>query len=285
MTTPTESTDWTLVILPRSKLFSLNLRELIHYRDLVLLLAKRDISTVYKQTVLGPLWFVVQAILTTVVFTVIFGNLAKLSTDGIPQVLFYFSGTLLWMYFQTTLNAVSDTFVQNGNLFAKVYFPRLAVPLSKVLSNLLSFFIQLATFIVIYFYLVATGSTARPTLWVFALPLVLLWIAALASGFGMLISALTTKYRDLRQLLSFGIQLWMYATPIVYPLSQIPPQYQWIVGLNPVAAPIEVSRALFFGVPFPDWQVLALSMGVTVLVFFTGLVLFHKNEATFVDVA
>lgn len=277
--------DWDLVIKPRSKLFNLNLRELVHYRDLVYLFVKRDIATVYKQTVLGPLWFVIQPVVTTIIYTFVFGNLAQLSTDGVPRTLFYFGGTMLWTYFQTTLTNVSDTFVHNASLFGKVYFPRLSVPLSKVFSNMVALGIQTITIVAFYVYYVATGATVRPTWYALLFPLIVFWLAALASGFGMLISALTKKYRDLRQLVAFGMHLWMYGTPIVYPMSQIPGKLRWIMAANPVSGPIELFRAAAFGLPLPEPWIIWSSATATVALLFFGLVLFHKNEATFVDVA
>jgi lipopolysaccharide transport system permease protein len=275
---------WTLVLKPRSRFFSFNLREFLHYRDLIILFVKRDIQTVYKQTILGPLWFIIQPIMTTIIYSFIFGNLAKLSTDGIPRTLFYFGGTMLWTYFQTTLLAISDTFVHNAHLFGKVYFPRLAVPASKILSNMVSLSIQIATLAGFYVYYVATGSSIRPNWAVFLLPLIVLWLAALAAGFGMIVSALATKYRDLRQLLQFGMHLWMYATPIVYPMSQLSPKLQAIMWLNPVSAPIELFRSVTYGLPTPASSFFGLSAAITLAVFSLGLFLFHRNEATFVDV-
>ncbi len=277
--------DWDLVIKPKSKLFSINIRELVHYRDLVWLFIKRDIATVYKQTVLGPLWFVIQPVITTIIYTFVFGNLAQLSTDGVPRTLFYFGGTMLWQYFQVTLTSVSDTFVHNASLFGKVYFPRLTVPLSKVFSNMVALGIQTLTLAALYAYYAAAGETVRPTLMLIMFPVLVLWLAALASGFGMVISALTKKYRDLRQLVIFGMHLWMYATPVVYPMSQVPEKLRWLMGLNPVSAPIELFRSMAFGLPLPDTGFLGLSVGVTVVLLFWGLILFHRNEATFVDVA
>jgi lipopolysaccharide transport system permease protein len=277
--------DWTLIIKPKSKLLNLNLRELIHYRDLVWLFVKRDIATVYKQTILGPLWFVIQPVITTIIYTFVFGNLAQLSTDGVPRTLFYFGGTMLWNYFQVTLTNVSDTFVQNAKLFSKVYFPRLAVPLSKIYSNMVALSIQIVTLVVLYGYFAFTGTDVRPNWGILLLPAIILWLAALAAGFGMIISALTTKYRDLRQLVAFGMHLWMYATPVVYPVSQIPDNLRPIMNLNPVSAPIELFRAVMFSAGTPDPGMLIWSALSSFLLVFFGLLLFHRNESTFVDVA
>jgi lipopolysaccharide transport system permease protein len=275
---------WTTVIKPKASFFSVNFRELFHYRDLVWLFIKRDIATIYKQTVLGPLWFIIQPIATTIIYTFVFGNLAKLSTDGIPRTLFYFGGTMLWHYFQMTLTNVSDTFIQNAHLFGKVYFPRLTAPLSKVFSNMVALGVQAATLAVLYLYYIYTGISTRPTLLLLLFPLVVLWLALLASGIGMLISALTKKYRDLRQLINFGMQLWMYATPIVYPMTQVPAKLRWLMSINPVSAPIELFRSITFGVPLPKTSFLLASAGATIILFLLGLVLFQKNEAIFVDV-
>ena len=213
---------WTLTIQPKRRWLDVNLREIYRYRDLIWLFVRRDFVTVYKQTILGPLWFILNPLFTTVVYTFFFGGLAKIPTDGVPQTLFYYGGTMLWGYFAACLNGASDTFSANGALFSKIYFPRLTVPISKLFSNLISCGIQFATLICFYAYYWATGATVRPTWWLIALPLMLAQLAALGMGFGMVVSALTTRYRDLRQLVTFGITLWMYGTPIVYPMSQIP---------------------------------------------------------------
>ena len=276
--------DWSLVIRPKSRWLDLNLREIYHYRDLIKLFVNRDFVTVYKQTILGPLWFVLNPLFTTVMYSFVFGNLAKIPTDGVPQTLFYYGGTMLWGYFSTCLNSGSDIFTGNAGLFSKVYFPRLTVPISKVFSNLISVAIQFATLLVFYVYFVATGSPVRPTWWVLAFPLIIAQLAALGMDFGMIISSLTTKYRDLRQLVGFGVQLWMYATPIVYPLSQIPEKYRWLMALNPVSAPIEAFRAAFYGVGGPTPGMMWISVAMTVVFLGLGLVLFNHNERTFVDV-
>jgi len=279
-----DSEGWTTIIKPRSGFFSLNIRELVHYRDLIGLFVKRDIATVYKQTVLGPIWFVLQPIATTIIYTFVFGNLAKLSTDGIPRTLFYFCGTMLWTYFQTTLLNTSDTFVQNSHLFGKVYFPRLAVPISKIFSNMVSLGIQVAAMMVFYIYYYSHGVSIRPTWGLLLFPVIILWLALLAAGFGMIISALTTKYRDLRQLINFGMHLWMYATPVVYPMSQLSTKWQLVMRLNPVSAPIEYFRSIAFGVHLPEISFMIMSILATIVLFCIGLLLFHRNETTFVDV-
>lgn len=282
--TKDDDTDWSIVLRPKKKLFDLNLRELYHYRDLIWLFVKRDFVTVYKQTILGPLWFVINPLVTTIMYSFVFGGLAKIPTDGVPQTLFYYGGTMLWGYFSTCLNSAADVFSGNAGLFGKVYFPRLTVPISKVFSNLVTVGIQFASLVVFYIYYALSGATVRPTLWALAFPLLLVQIAALGTGFGMVVSSLTTKYRDLRQLVGFGVGLWMYATPIVYPLSQVPAKYRWIMEVNPVSAPVETFRLMFYGVGGPSALMLWTSVAFTVVIAFLGLVLFTRNERTFVDV-
>jgi lipopolysaccharide transport system permease protein len=282
-TTHTDDENWNLILRPKRKWLQLNLREIYHYRDLVWLFVKRDFVTVYKQTILGPFWFVLNPLFTTIVYTFIFGGLAKIPTDGVPPTLFYYGGTMLWGYFSGCLNSAADTFTGNAGLFGKVYFPRLVAPISKAFSNLFSAGIQLGTLAVFYGYYVATGAVVRPTWWAFALPLIFGQVAALGIGFGMIVSALTTKYRDLRQLVAFGLSLWMYATPIVYPLSQVPAKYKWIMMLNPVTAPVESFRAVAYGVGGVSPMLLLTSVVVTCALLFFGLILFNHNERTFVD--
>jgi lipopolysaccharide transport system permease protein len=276
--------NWTLIIQPKRKWLDINLREIIRYRDLVWLFVRRDFVTVYKQTILGPLWFVLNPLFSTIVYTFIFGSLAKIPTNGIPPTLFYYGGTMLWGYFTACLNSAADTFSGNAGLFSKVYFPRLTAPISKVFSNLFSAGIQLATLMAFYIYYAATGAIVRPTWGALAIPLIFLQLAALGTGFGMVVSALTTKYRDLRQLIGFGIGLWMYATPIVYPLTQVPQKYRWIMLVNPVTVPIESFRAAAYGVGGVGLGQLAISVVVTCAFVFLGLILFNHNERTFVDV-
>jgi lipopolysaccharide transport system permease protein len=276
--------DWSLIIKPKKKWLEIDLREIYHYRDLIKLFVNRDFVTVYKQTILGPLWFVLNPLFTTIMFTFVFGGLAKIPTDGVPQTLFYYGGTMLWGYFSACLNSAADIFTGNAGLFGKVYFPRLTVPISKVFSNLISVGIQFATLVIFYLYYAATGATVRPTWWFLTFPLILAQLAALGTGFGMIISALTTKYRDLRQLVAFGVSLWMYGTPIVYPLSTVPEKYRWLMAVNPVSAPIEAFRASFYGVGGATPLMLWTSIGATIVILFLGLILFNHNERTFVDV-
>jgi lipopolysaccharide transport system permease protein len=276
--------DWSIVLQPKKKLLDLNLRELYHYRDLIWLFVNRDFVTVYKQTILGPLWFIINPLFTTIMYSFVFGGLAKIPTDGVPLTLFYYGGTMLWGYFSSCLNSGADVFSGNASLFGKVYFPRLTVPISKVFSNLISVGIQFGTLVVFYIFYVLTGAKVRPTWWFFTFPLLLAQLAALGMGFGMIVSALTTKYRDLRQLVTFGVSLWMYATPIVYPLSQVPEKYRWLMGINPVTAPIEAFRVGFYGVGGTSSAMQISSIVVTIILLFLGLILFNRNERTFVDV-
>ncbi|MCZ7552338.1 MAG: ABC transporter permease [Anaerolineales bacterium] len=214
--------DWSLVIRPQRGLFDLRLGELWSYRDLVWLFVRRDFVSVYKQTILGPLWYLIQPVLTSIIFTVIFGRIARLSTDGLPQFLFYMSGTVVWTYFADCLTKTSNTFITNAQLFGKVYFPRLAVPVSILISNLIAFSIQFLLFLGFMLYFWLNGANVEPNLWVLFTPVLIVLMAGLGLGFGIIVSSLTTRYRDLRFLVTFGVQLWMFVTPVIYPVSAIP---------------------------------------------------------------
>jgi lipopolysaccharide transport system permease protein len=275
---------WTTIIKPRAGLFDLDLADVWRHRDLIGLFVRRDFVSVYKQTVLGPLWFLIQPIMKTVVYTVIFGNLAKMSSDGLPRTLFYFSGSMLWQYFATCLTKTSTTFVTNANIFKKVYFPRLTVPVSVVLTNFITFGIQFAMFLVLLIYFMVTGSTVHPSLAAICLPLILLAMAALGMGMGIIVSSVTTRYRDLTNLIAFGVQLWMYATPVVYPLSQVPERWRWAFVLNPMTSLIEAFRFAFMGTGTVDLNYLAASAGMIGLVLFIGILMFSRVERTFMDV-
>lgn len=231
-----ENNDWDIVITPKSKLLSLDLHEVWRYRDLLMMYVKRDIVTLYKQTILGPVWYVIQPLLTTIMFMFVFGGIAGIPTDGLPQPLFYMAGILCWNYFSECLTRCSETFNANQHIFGKVYFPRLVVPLSIALSSLLKMAIQFALFIAIYIIYVCQGVAPQITPYALLLPLLVLMLAGLGLGFGLLISSLTTKYRDFRFLISFGVQLWMYITPVIYPLSVLKnnyPDYVWAIVINP----------------------------------------------------
>ena len=279
-----EEENWTLVIDKKSNKSILQiLKSIFSYKDLLFLFVKRDFIAQYKQTLLGPLWFFIQPVLTTITFTVVFGNLAKISTDGIPNILFYMTGITFWNYFADCVNKTSNTFLLNQGLFGKVYFPRLIVPLSIVITNLLKFSLQFILLLLfwIYYFTISQGFFIQNTILFF--PLLVLAMAFLGLGLGIIISSLTTKYRDLSFLVTFGVQLLMYASPIVYPLSIVPIKYKWIVLLNPMTSIIETFKHGFIGVGVfePFW--LIYSFVVSVLLFFIGFKIFNKVEKSFID--
>jgi lipopolysaccharide transport system permease protein len=280
-----QSTDdrWTLVIRPERPWLDLRLMELWRYRDLVLLFVWRDFVATYKQTILGPLWHVVQPVLTTLTLTLIFGRIARLPTDGLPQFLFYLSGTVVWSYFAVCVTRTSTTFTSNEHVFGKVYFPRLAVPLANVMSALISFAIQFGLFLLFLAGYAATGSPVRPTSAVWLTPLLLACMGGLGLGLGIIVSAMTTRYRDLQQLVAFAVQLGMYATPVIYPLSAVPRRYRWLIEANPITALVEAFRAAFLGSGRVDPQALAYSFGCMLVILFAGVVLFNRVESTFMD--
>jgi len=276
--------NWDMIISPQRNLLDLRLGELVRYRDLVMLFVRRDFVSVYKQTILGPLWYLIQPILTTITFTVIFGKIASLPTDGLPQFLFYMSGTVVWSYFAACLTKTSETFVQNANLFGKVYFPRLAVPVSILISNLISFVIQFALFLLFIPYFVWRGSTIQAHwLWIALSPILVLMMAGLGLGFGIIVSSLTTKYRDLRFLVQFGVQLLMYATPVIYPVSSIPERFQWVILANPMTPIVEAFRYAFLGAGTVNTGLLLYSFGFMLVVVFIGSIIFNRVEQTFMD--
>ncbi len=279
--------DWDIVITNRSRLLNIDLGEVWRYRDLLAMYVKRDIVTFYKQTVLGPLWFVLQPLMTTVMFMFVFGGIAGISTDGIPQAVFYLGGLVCWNYFQDCLSKCSDTFNANQQIFGKVYFPRLVVPLSIVISNLIKMGIQLVLFLVVYFYYFATGVDFHANAALLLLPLLVAMLGGLGLGFGMIISSMTTKYRDLRFLITFGIQLWMYATPVIYPLSVMKhsyPQYVWLLVANPLTAILETFKYAFTGVGEFSWLYLGYSLCFTAVVLLLGIVIFNRVQRNFMDV-
>jgi len=277
-------TQKTTFIKPRSHLLELNLKELWAYRDLLVMYVKRDIVTFYKQTILGPLWFVIQPVITTIMFMFIFGKLAGISTDGIPQPLFYFSGIILWNYFADCLTRNSKVFIDNQHVFGKVYFPRLVVPLSVTLSNLVRFLIQFSIFLVIYaWYYFQPGTMVNPNIHILLLPLLVLLAAGLSLGFGIIFSSLTTKYRDLTFLLQFAVQLWMYATPVIYPLNSIPANKQWLLVLNPMTSVIETFKYAAIGQGVFSWAHLAYSTVFMIVLLFLGIIVFNKVEKGFMD--
>ena len=283
VSTSTSPDSWDLIIRPHRKWFDLKLGELWRYRDLVTLFVRRDFVSLYKQTILGPLWYLIQPLLTTITFTIVFGNIAKLPTDGLPQFLFYLSGTVVWTYFATCLTKTSETFVQNAPLFGKVYFPRLAVPVSILISNLIAFAIQFVFFLAFMGYFALRGAHLHPNWWMLATPLFILMMAGLGLGFGLIVSALTTKYRDLRFLVQFGVQLLMYATPVVYSSSSIPARFQPLLKANPMTSVIEGFRYAYLGGGTPSIGLLAYSFIFMVVIVAIGAVIFNRVEATFMD--
>jgi lipopolysaccharide transport system permease protein len=278
-----KNNDWDLIIEGKSSLFDLKFDDVWRYRDLLLMFVKRDFISFYKQTVLGPLWFFIQPIFTTIVFTFVFGNLAGISTDGLPQFLFYLSGITAWNYFSDCLTKTSTVFKDNANIFGKVYFPRLIMPLSIVVSNLVRFAVQFILFLVMMGYFYINGASFEVTTVVFLFPVLIILMAMLGLGLGLIITAMTTKYRDLAFLVTFGVQLLMYATTVIYPLSAAPEKYKWIISLNPMTFIIETFRFGFLGKGNFSWNGLFYTTIVTIVVFFIGIVIFNRTEKNFVD--
>lgn len=274
---------WDLTIKPHSKWYDLRLNEIFRYKDLLLLFVRRDFVSLYKQTILGPLWFFIQPIITALTFTIIFGNLAHISTDGLPSILFYMCGITLWNYFSDTLTKTSDTFTANANIFGKVYFPRMIVPLSLVVSNLIKLGVQFLLFIAVWIYFLFMSDQIFPNTTIFLVPFLIILMGFMGLSFGIIISSLTTKYRDLKFLVTFGVQLMMYASPIVYPLSIVPEKYKWLIVANPVTSIIETFKYAFLGVGEFNWLYLAYSSVFTIVLFFIGLVIFHRVEKSFMD--
>lgn len=279
--------NWDIIIENKSSLLSLNLKEVWRYRDLLVMYVKRDIVTFYKQTILGPLWFFIQPIMTTVIFMFVFGGIAGISTDGVPQAVFYLAGLVCWNYFSDCLTKCSDTFNANQQVFGKVYFPRLVVPLSIVVSNMLKLSIQFLLFLTVYLYYAVVLGGFHVNFTLFLVPLLLVMLGALGLGFGLIISSLTTKYRDLRFLVTFGVQLWMYATPIIYPLSVMKQNYPdkiWLIVANPLTSIVETFKYAFTGVGVFEWSYLLYSVTFTIAVLFLGIVVFNRVQKNFMDV-
>lgn len=279
----TKSQNWTEIIEPKYSLLDLKLDELWRYKDLILLFVRRDFVARYKQTILGPLWFVIQPLFTTLIFTVVFGNIAGISTDGMPPVLFYMSGIVAWNYFAECLKQTATTFKDNAPMFGKVYFPRLVTPLSIVISNLVTFSIQFLFLLGFIGYFYTEGVAIQPKASVIIIPLLVGLIALMGLGFGLIISALTTKYRDLVQLLTFGVQLAMYATPIIYPLTEVPEKYRVLVLANPMSAVIEAFRYCLLGVGSLELGNILYSVGFTLILLLVGILVFNRVEKTFMD--
>ena len=275
--------EWTQIIEPEGRLFDLKLGELWHYRDLVYLFVRRDFVAQYKQTILGPAWHIVQPLLTTIMFTFVFGKIAGIPTDGTPPFLFYMAGTVMWGYFSGVLSGTAGTFTANAQIFGKVYFPRLAVPVSILFSKLLGFLVQFGFFLCFLAWFKLRGAEVTPNVWILATPLLLLLMAALGLGLGVIVSALTTRYRDLTIVVGFGVQLLMFATPVIYPLSVLPEPYRTWMALNPIAPVMELFRYAYLGAGTFSMRMLGYSIVVTAAILFVGVLMFNKVERTFMD--
>ena len=274
---------WDVVIKPVHGWFNINFKEIVRYWDLILLFVKRDFVIFYKQTILGPLWYIIQPLVNTLVFTIIFGKVAKIPTDGIPPFIFYFSGNVVWAYFASCLNQTGNTFVANAQVFGKVYFPRITVPISIAITAVFQFLIQFTIFLVFFIYFWYAGTDIKPNIYVLTLPLIVLHMAVLSVGMGLIISAATAKYRDLSFAMGFLIQLWMYMTPVVYPLSEVPDKFKIFILINPMTAVVESFRGVFLGVSTLTLGDLILSISITVVFFFLGIIVFSRVEKTFMD--
>lgn len=278
---------WDIIITNRRKLFDIDFREMWRYRDLVFMYVKRDFVTFYKQTILGPIWYFIQPVFTTIMFMFVFGGIAGISTDGVPQAVFYMAGLLCWNYFADCFNRTSNTFSSNKGVFGKVYFPRLVVPLAGVISNLVKFGIQFFLFLCVYLYFVFQGTHFNINATILLLPVYITMLAAFGLGTGMLVSSLTIKYRDLNFLISFGIGLLMYATPVIYPLSVLKeshPEYLWLLLANPLTSILEAFKYAFTGVGMFSWTYLLYSFVVITVVFIWGLLVFNRVQRNFMDV-
>lgn len=274
---------WTTIIKPKTALLDIDFKELIRYGDLCRMFVKRNIITQYKQTILGPLWFFINPILTTIMYMVVFGGIANISTDGLPQPLFYLAGICLWNYFSTCLNQTSTTFITNQHIFGKVYFPRLIMPVSTVISALFTLGIQFLLFISVYLYYVSTGAYVAPNIYILLVPALILMLAGLALGFGIIISSLTTKYRDLSIFFTFAVQLWMYVTPVIYPLSIMSEKKQWIAAINPLTPIFETFKYATLGTGTFNWMQLGYSFICMCIVLGIGIVMFNKIQRSFMD--
>jgi len=270
-------------IKPKRHLFDINFREIWNYRDLLLLFVRREIVVVYKQTIMGPLWFFIQPLITTVMFLIVFNGIAGISTDGLPPILFYLAGITIWNYFAESFRLTSDTFVANAGIFGKVYFPRIIMPMAIVISNLVKFSIQLALFLGVYFYYYFSEGGFGPNSYLLLFPCYVLLIALFGLSFGLVVSSLTTKYRDLKFLIQFAVQLWMYITPVIYPMSKIPEKYCWVVELNPISSIVEAFKYSFTGVGSFSWNGLIYSTVFAISLLFFGLLIFNKTEQNFMD--
>jgi len=275
--------EYTTVIKPKNKLFEVDLKEIWQYRDLFSMFVKRDIITQYKQTILGPAWFFIQPALTTIMYMVVFAGIAGISTDGLPEPMFYLAGIVTWQYFSDCLNKTSSTFTTHQNIFGKVYFPRLIVPMATVTSNLVRMGIQFLLFVAVYIFYVISGVQVAPNAYALLIPVLIFMLAGLSLGFGIIISSMTTKYRDLTILFTFIVQLWMYATPVIYPLSTMSENRQAIMALNPVTSIVEAFRYGTMGIGTFNWNHLTYSFVFMVVLLVAGIVVFNKVQRSFMD--
>ena len=284
-TTRPADEGWTTVIRPKTGWFDIDLQELWRYRDLIMMFVKRNFTVLYKQTILGPAWIILNPLITTVIFNVVFGGMANMPTDGVPGFLFYMAGNTVWTFFANCVNNTANTFVTNSQIFGKVYFPRLTMPVSQVLTSLINFGIQAVMYLIFWVYFFATGSGVTFTLWVLAVPFVVLEVMLLGLGVGIIVSSLTTKYRDLAIAVGFGVQLWMYASPVVYPLSMLDnsPRLKVLVQLNPMTSPIEIFRMATLGTGTVTGFGIVYSLIFTAAALVLGVVLFSRIEKTFMD--
>ena len=274
---------WEKIITSKRGIFDVNLKEVFKYKDLIFMFVKRNFKSSYKQTILGPLWYIIAPLITSVLFTVVFGKIANISTDGVPQFLFYMAGNTVWHYFSTCLISTSNTFTSNSHLFGKVYFPRLTMPISTVINSAISFLIQFVIFVGFLVYFIAVGEAVKPNVYMLLLPVFVLHMAAMGMGFGIIISSLTTKYRDLKVLLNFGVQLWMYITPIVYPVSTLSQNTKAIIMLNPMAPVVNNFKFAFLGCGQMEWGYWIISAIITLFVLVLGILLFNRVEKNFMD--
>ena len=274
---------WTTIITPQKKFIDINLVEVWRYRDLIYRLVHKEFVYKYKQTILGPLWFFIQPLMMSIVFTIVFNQIANIPTDNVPPMMFYLSGLLAWNYFSESLNKTASTFISNVSIFGKVYFPRLCVPISIAITNLLTLGIQMILFIFFYIYFLLKGAPIKPTIWILSLPFLIVQVAVLGLGVGIWISSLTTKYRDLRFTVTFLTQLWMYATPIMYPISQVPEKWHWILWLNPMTGIVETFKVATLNTGLININYLIVSLIMTLAILLSGLVIFTHIEKTFMD--
>jgi len=280
----TENEHWDLILKSHRNILDIPIKEIIEYKDLIYLFIRRDFVIKYKQTILGPIWYFISPLISAIIYSFVFGKLGSFKTDGVPHLLFYYTGTMLWGFFAQCFSDATNIFVGNSGLFGKVYFPRLVVPISNIAGSMIKILMQLLCLSGFYVYYIIQGSTIRPTYYCIIFPLILLQLALLANGMGMIISSITTKYRDLRLLVEFALGLAMYATAVVYPISQIPESYSWLSYVNPVNAPLEVCRIIFFSTGSLDLLALGSSLLQTVVFLILGLVIFNQNERNFIDV-